>query len=43
MQWKQSKGEEIEKLLMMLPPNLQTALFTETHQGMLDAVSQMMI
>lgn len=38
-QWKQSNGEEIEKLLLMLPPNLQTALFTETHQEMLDAVS----
>ena len=39
LQWRQSKGEEIEKLLLMLPPNLQTALFSETHQKMLNAVS----
>jgi len=39
VQWKESRGEEIKNVLNLLPPNLRTALFTETHQTMLGAVS----
>ncbi|XP_065903305.1 uncharacterized protein [Dysidea avara] len=37
--WKENKGEEIENVLNVLPQNLRTALFTETHQTMLDAIA----